>query len=179
MVISKVFRLLTNVRNTFILVNSPNKLVTQKNYFHLHKKPSAGATQTLGQRKMATSNGSDVNDPKRHYDFKQLLEKKDKKDVYVIDVREQSEIDESGKIPGSIHIPLGDLAKALGDMTAEEFKKLYNANKPSKDAEIIFSCKSGNRSRKALQTGLDLGYKKAANYKGGWLEWAEKNGLSK
>lgn len=42
MVISKVFRLLTNVRNTFILVNSPNKLVTQKNYFHLHKKPSAG-----------------------------------------------------------------------------------------------------------------------------------------
>lgn len=43
-----------------------------------------------------------------------------------------------------------------GDM----FKKKYRFGKPSLDADIVFSCRSGRRSRIALGKASKLGYSK-------------------
>lgn len=50
------------------------------------------------------------------------------------------------------------MSAALGELSDDAFKSKYDASKPGKDAEIIFSCKAGGRSLKALRLALELGY---------------------
>lgn len=54
---------------------------------------------------MSSDVEKELNDPKRHYDYNQLIERKDKDNVVVVDVRDHGEIKETGIIPGSVHIP--------------------------------------------------------------------------
>lgn len=63
------------------------------------------ANQSFWCRRMASNGEDDFNNPKRHLNYEQFIEKKDKQNVVVIDVRERSEISETGQIPGSINIP--------------------------------------------------------------------------
>ncbi|XP_008550228.1 rhodanese domain-containing protein CG4456 isoform X1 [Microplitis demolitor] len=100
---------------------------------------------------------------------------KDQKDdkVLIIDVREQKEIDETGKLPGSIHIPMGNVLNTL-NLTDEEFKNQYDKPKPDKDTKIVLSCRSGVRSANVQRELLKLGYENAYNYIGGWSEWESK-----
>ncbi|KAL0275309.1 UNVERIFIED_CONTAM: hypothetical protein PYX00_003197 [Menopon gallinae] len=112
-----------------------------------------------------------LNDPRRHLDYTQLREKMKEGKAVIFDVREHSEIKETGKLPGSIHIPLGEIDKALSDLSDSEFQQRYGVAKPKRDSEIIFSCRSGIRSMKALRKAILLGYDKASHYKGGWLDW--------
>jgi len=51
-------------------------------------------------------------------DYKQLLEAQKDENVLIVDVREQNEINETGKLPGSIHIPSGYLSSIF--MSSEE-----------------------------------------------------------
>lgn len=44
-------------------------------------------------------------------DYKQILEAQKDENILIVDVREQPEIDETGKLPGSIHIPSRYLKK--------------------------------------------------------------------
>lgn len=55
---------------------------------------------------------------------------------------------------------VAEVKKALTEMSEEDFTKIYKAKQPKKDNEIIFSCKAGNRSQRALRTGLQLGFDK-------------------
>ncbi|KAL0275310.1 UNVERIFIED_CONTAM: hypothetical protein PYX00_003197 [Menopon gallinae] len=112
-----------------------------------------------------------LNDPRRHLDYTQLREKMKEGKAVIFDVREHSEIKETGKLPGSIHIPLGELEKALNEISPDEYKKRYNAEIPSKDTQVIFSCKAGGRSQRAMALAYNLGYTEASHYKGGWLDW--------
>lgn len=41
----------------------------------------------------------------RNVNYEQLLEAQRDDSVLIVDVREQPEIDETGKLPGSVHIP--------------------------------------------------------------------------
>ncbi|XP_040021098.1 thiosulfate sulfurtransferase/rhodanese-like domain-containing protein 3 [Gasterosteus aculeatus] len=91
----------------------------------------------------------------------------------VIDVREPSELMEYGHIPGSINVPLGQVNTAL-QLAQEEFHEKYGAVMPQQTDNIVFTCRSGVRSLKALDTAVSLGYKDVQNYLGGWLDW-EKN----
>jgi rhodanese-related sulfurtransferase len=53
---------------------------------------------------------------------------------------------------------VGELKKALSE-SAEDFKRAYGgAEQPTKDAELIFSCRSGNRSRNAMAAARELGF---------------------
>ncbi|XP_005189462.2 rhodanese domain-containing protein CG4456-like [Musca domestica] len=98
----------------------------------------------------------------------------------LIDVREPEELQETGRIPTSINIPLDQVATALADtVDAGAFKTKYGRDFPSKATEVIFHCRSGKRSQKAAETAKKLGYENAKNYLGSWNEWAEKEGLSK
>ncbi|XP_074104562.1 rhodanese domain-containing protein CG4456 isoform X1 [Cotesia typhae] len=112
-------------------------------------------------------------DEKNVIGYEELLADQKNDKVLIIDVREQKEIDETGKLPGSIHIPMGNVTQML-NLTDEEFKNQFNKSKPNKDTKIVLSCRSGMRSANVQQELLKLGYENAYNYIGGWSEWETK-----
>ena len=72
----------------------------------------------------------------------------------LIDVREQEELDESGYLEGSIHIPLAELAEKLPEVAPDHYQ------------ELIFYCASGKRSQKATEQAIEMGYQTAYNLGG-------------
>lgn len=74
----------------------------------------------------------------------------------IIDVREDDEV-AVGIIPGARHIPLGQLP--------------FRHEEIEKTDEVIFVCRSGNRSGKACEYLHALGYSGLKNMIGGMLEW--------
>ncbi|XP_037905728.1 uncharacterized protein LOC119648202 isoform X2 [Hermetia illucens] len=79
----------------------------------------------------------------------------------LIDVREPREIDEYGKIPGSINIPLGALEDTLSSkLENRSFTRKFNRKFPDPTDELIFSCQKGVRAQKASEIATRLGYKK-------------------
>ncbi len=90
-------------------------------------------------------------------ELKQRLDRGDK--LTIIDVREPNEL-QINRIPGSVHIPLGDIPKR------------YNELDP--DTELIMQCKSGARSARAADFLRSVGYKKVLNLKGGILGWIDQ-----
>ncbi|MCI5644071.1 rhodanese-like domain-containing protein [Peptoniphilus sp. SGI.035] len=83
-------------------------------------------------------------------------------DAYIIDVREDVELKETGTIKGAIHIPMMMVPN--------------NLNKIPKDREIYILCRSGRRSYEVASYLCELGYD-AVNLAGGILEY--KNELIK
>uniref|UniRef100_A0A6M2DPQ0 Putative heat shock protein corethrella appendiculata n=1 Tax=Xenopsylla cheopis TaxID=163159 RepID=A0A6M2DPQ0_XENCH len=98
-----------------------------------------------------------------------------KPSVLLIDVREPSELQQLGKIPTSINIPLGTVTDVLQNMPKEQFEEKFGRPKPEPDTEIIFHCRLGGRSAQAMDKAIQLGYKNARNYKGSFEEWSKKN----
>jgi adenylyltransferase/sulfurtransferase len=90
-------------------------------------------------------------------ELKQRLDRGDK--LTIVDVREPNEL-QINRIPGSVHIPLGDLPKR------------YNELDP--DAELVMQCKSGVRSAKAAGFLRSVGFTRVLNLKGGILDWIDK-----
>lgn len=80
-------------------------------------------------------------------------------DAFVIDVREDEEVFETGTIKGSVHIPM---------MTVPN-----NLNKIPKDREIYILCRSGRRSYEVASYLNELGYD-AINLKGGIIKYKGK-----
>lgn len=76
----------------------------------------------------------------------------------IIDVREADEV-ATGMIAGAKHIALGELPARLTEIPQAE--------------EIILVCRSGNRSRKALEYLEAQGYKGLKNLTGGMLDWVK------
>ncbi|XP_070172638.1 rhodanese domain-containing protein CG4456 [Polyergus mexicanus] len=107
-------------------------------------------------------------------DYEQLLEAQKDDSILIIDVRENTEINDTGKLPGSIHIPMNDVQNIFLNLSEEEFEERYGKRRPSKDTKIIFSCQSGRRSGAVQETMQKLGYTRAFNYTGGWQEWEKK-----
>ena len=77
--------------------------------------------------------------------------------VTVVDVRRQSEYDES-HIEGALLIPNEDIEK-----TAEELI-------PDKDATYLLYCRTGRRSAEAAYKLLELGYRNVYDF-GGIYDW--------
>lgn len=109
-------------------------------------------------------------DASRSVNYDKLKKLIKEKSVHLIDVREKHELLETGVLPNSVNIPLGEIESAL-TMPRDEFKIKYNHNKPNSEEKIIFSCRTGGRSGRAMQIALKLGYENVLNYDGGWLDW--------
>ncbi|KOC65204.1 Heat shock protein 67B2 [Habropoda laboriosa] len=92
--------------------------------------------------------------------YNDILKAQNDTSVLIIDVREKEEIDETGKLPGSIHIPMGEVANTLLSLTEKDFKNKFDKTKPSKDTKIILSCRSGKRSGMVQEEIQKLGYEK-------------------
>lgn len=81
----------------------------------------------------------------------------------LVDVREDSERAEFNI--GGKHIPLGKLQRV----------ELEDLDDLKKEDEIIFYCRSGNRSGIATHIMEMLGYTNVKNLVGGMLDWNQKN----
>lgn len=68
-----------------------------------------------------------------------------KEDAILLDVRSESEYNE-GHIPNAILLNVSDVENKIKDISADY------------DQAIIVYCRSGNRSAKAAQTLIDMGY---------------------
>lgn len=77
-------------------------------------------------------------------------------DAFIIDVREDEEVFETGTIKGAVHIPM---------MTVPN-----NLNKIPRDREIYILCRSGRRSYEVSAYLCELGYD-AVNLAGGILDY--------
>lgn len=82
-------------------------------------------------------------------------------DLKVIDVRKQSEIDQSGLIEGALTIPLEELVARRSEWPAE------------KDAPIVVYCGTGHRSTIGMTILWTYGYSNVQSLKGGLPEWVK------
>ncbi|KAF9784817.1 hypothetical protein IL306_007090 [Fusarium sp. DS 682] len=108
-------------------------------------------------------------------DITKHLEKKDKGNVVLVDVREPGELFETGKIPGAINIPITTAAQSF-HIPEDDFEDMYGFKRPGKDQELVFYCKAGVRARAAAQLAQHAGWEKIGDYSGSWLDWAARNG---
>lgn len=79
------------------------------------------------------------------------------KDLLVVDVRTPQEV-ALGRLESCVHIPLQDLASRMDELDREK--------------DIVVYCKSGGRSRRAIEMLQTHGYKNLRNLTGGITAWS-------
>uniref|UniRef100_A0A1A7WMA0 Rhodanese domain-containing protein n=1 Tax=Iconisemion striatum TaxID=60296 RepID=A0A1A7WMA0_9TELE len=95
--------------------------------------------------------------------------------IQLFDVRNPDEY-QTGRIPQAVNIPLDILEESL-KLSPEHFLQRFDVKAPGKDDDnLVFHCRSGVRSSKALGIAYQLGFYKARHYRGGYLEWSEQEG---
>ncbi len=106
----------------------------------------------------------------------------------MIDIRQSFEIDMKGAIPDTVHIPMFEVKRMLGDALTEDEQDILDAGQPKDiDAKSFFTminklhhtrehlllciCNSGRRSLTAASMLRSLGYPKALSVAGGFQAW--------
>ncbi len=92
-----------------------------------------------------------------------------KGDALIVDVREASEVQQSGKVAGAVHVPRGML-----EFVADPESPYYDA-RFEKGKTVIVYCASGGRSVLAGQALEEMGYGEVYNL-GGFKDWADSGG---
>ena len=93
-----------------------------------------------------------------------------KPDLALVDLREKSEREKHGIIPGSLHLPYPQLPAEIGpggilhELAAASGKRL------------VFYCAFGERSAMAVQAAQDAGLKNACHIAGGIEAWKKASG---
>jgi rhodanese-related sulfurtransferase len=83
----------------------------------------------------------------------------DATDVFLVDVREESEVAETGMIPGAVNIPLRTVAQNLDQIPT--------------DQPVVVYCKSGFRAALAAGALHVLGYQNVQTFPPSFVGWAE------
>ena len=91
-------------------------------------------------------------------------------DVAMVDLREKSEREKHGVIPGSLHAPYADLAGNVG--AGGMLHELAAAT----GKRMVFYCAFGERSAMAVQAAQDAGLKSACHIEGGIAAWKNADG---
>ena len=106
----------------------------------------------------------------------------------MIDIRQSFEIEMKGAITDTVHIPMFEVKRMLGDSLTEDEQDMLDAGQPKEiDAKTFFTminklhhardnlllciCNSGRRSLTAASLLRSLGYPKALSVAGGFLAW--------
>tara|TARA_B100000524_G_C23418066_1_gene286862 strand:+ start:107 stop:493 length:387 start_codon:yes stop_codon:yes gene_type:complete len=121
------------------------------------------------QTKTLESLLENANKEVKRLSFDESLSMINESNTIIIDVREESEVNNLGIIKNAIHIPRGLL----------EFTLVPNSsNNPVKiddNTNILVYCAGGYRSALAAKTLKDLGFKNVYNL-GGYSEWVDNGG---
>ncbi len=93
-----------------------------------------------------------------------------KPEVALIDLRERTERERHGTIPGSLHVPYPSLQESIGagGMLHELAK--------STSKRLLFYCAFGERSAMAVQAAQDAGLATACHIQGGIDAWKKAQG---
>jgi glyoxylase-like metal-dependent hydrolase (beta-lactamase superfamily II)/rhodanese-related sulfurtransferase len=91
-------------------------------------------------------------------------------DIAIVDLREKSEREKHGVIPGALHAPYKDLQDEIG--SGGMLHELAAAS----GKRIVFLCAFGERSAMAVQAAQDAGLKTACHIDGGIDAWKKANG---
>ena len=89
--------------------------------------------------------------------------------VLVVDVRDGTEVQNTGKIQGAAHVTRGMLEFRANSESP------YHDKAFDRDKTVLVYCASGGRSALAGKTLQDLGYKDVRNL-GGFKDWVESGG---
>ena len=92
---------------------------------------------------LLTGCGGNTSDGYQQITQEEAKEMMDTQEVIILDVREQDEYD-SSHISGAVLLPVGSIDE---DTAADE-----------KDSTVLVYCRSGNRSKTASSTLVELGY---------------------
>jgi rhodanese-related sulfurtransferase len=85
--------------------------------------------------------------------------------VVLVDLREQTERDRYGEIPGSLHIAYGALANNL--------KAGSSLRSATRGKDLVFYCAYGERSAMAVRSAHDVGISTARHLHGGFDRWTK------
>ena len=94
-----------------------------------------------------------------------------RKDIALIDLRERSEREKNGVIPGSLHAPYPDLQEHL--KPSGMLHELSTAT----GRRLLFYCAFGERSAMAVQAAQDAGLSSARHIEGGMGAWKDAGGI--
>ncbi|PFH34373.1 rhodanese family domain-containing protein [Besnoitia besnoiti] len=94
----------------------------------------------------------------------------DGKAYFLLDVREPSELQELGFIPGATNVPLNRLEEAFL-MEPQAFEKEFHSVKPDPDVALVVYCQRGMRSTKGCGILARLGLR-SLNYRGSYADWS-------
>ena len=93
-----------------------------------------------------------------------------RRDSVLIDLRERTEREKYGVIPGSLHAPYPDLQQNI--QTGGMLYELANAT----NKRLVFYCAFGERSAMAVQAAQDAGLATACHIHGGMDAWKKADG---
>jgi sulfur dioxygenase len=91
-------------------------------------------------------------------------------DVAVVDLREKSEREKHGSIPGALHAPYTDLNENIGP------GGMLHELAATTGKRVLFYCAFGERSAMAVQAAQDAGIKTACHIEGGIDAWKKVGG---
>jgi rhodanese-related sulfurtransferase len=92
-----------------------------------------------------------------------------KGNTLVVDVRDATELQNTGKVAGAVHVPRGML-----EFRADPDSQYHDKNF-GKDKTVITYCASGGRAALAGKTLKDFGYQHVFNL-GGFKDWVDSGG---
>ncbi|XP_067948599.1 uncharacterized protein [Watersipora subatra] len=105
------------------------------------------------------------------------------KDIQLFDVRSLAEVERTGLMPLSTHIPrnrssvsfsLVEVAEAFA-LPPSDFQRKYGVALPAKeDTNIVLHCLVGIRSLGALSLLWDAGFRSSRHFPGGWMEYSAR-----
>jgi glyoxylase-like metal-dependent hydrolase (beta-lactamase superfamily II)/rhodanese-related sulfurtransferase len=91
-------------------------------------------------------------------------------DVAIVDLREKSEREKHGSIPGALHAPYPDLNENIGP------GGMLHELAATTGKRVLFYCAFGERSAMAVQAAQDAGIKTACHIEGGIDAWKKVGG---
>jgi len=109
--------------------------------------------------------------------FKALQQSLERNSILLIDVRNVTELNKVGQIPGSECLPLHQINLGFA-LTDEQFASRYGFLKPdsAKSQNIILTCRSGRRVLVADKILKRKGYLNLRIYSGSFKDWVKNRG---
>ncbi|KAG5648153.1 hypothetical protein DXG03_006107 [Asterophora parasitica] len=148
-------------RNAFVAASRPC-VATFPVRFNSTVPTKAPLTPAEQARKEALKRSDDL---QRDWDAKEITYEELKPrtesptpDSYLIDVREPDEVIQ-GMIPSAVNLPLSELGNSL-HLSPVAFLEKHSFEKPTKAQQVIFYCRSGQRSTTASDVAKRNGYTK-------------------
>ena len=93
----------------------------------------------------------------------EALKMVEENDCNLIDIREGNELESSGKVENSVHIPRGKL-----EIFLDPSSTLFQQGVLDQNKEMVLFCAGGLRSALAVKALKNMGYEKISHIEGGF-----------